>query len=98
MIKSFRHKGLKKFFETGSTVGIQAAHKNRLARQLHQLNAASCADDMNIAGWGLHSLQSKNPKKQDVEGHFAISVNGNWRLTFYFDHGDAVLVDYQDYH
>ncbi|MHA3052619.1 type II toxin-antitoxin system RelE/ParE family toxin [Acinetobacter sp. ANC 4640] len=98
MIKSFRHKGLKKFFETGSTAGIQPAHKSRLARQLHQLNAAFCPDDMNLPGWGLHPLQGKNPKKQDVEGHYSISVNGNWRLTFYFDNGDAILVDYQDYH
>ena len=98
MIKSFRHKGLKKFFETGSTVGIQPAHKRRLARQLHQLNVASRPEDMNLPGWRLHTLQGNNPKKQDVEGHYSVTVNGNWRLTFRFENGDAELLDYQDYH
>ncbi|HNL36817.1 MAG TPA: type II toxin-antitoxin system RelE/ParE family toxin [Agitococcus sp.] len=48
--------------------------------------------------WSLHKLSGKNPKGQSVEGHYAIKVNGNWRLTFYFEDEHAVLVDYQDYH
>lgn len=92
MIKSFLHKGLKAFFETGSKAGIQPHHAGRLGRQLARLEVAKGADDMNVPGWGLH------PLSHDLAGHYAITVNGNWRLTFMFEDGDAVLVDYQDYH
>jgi proteic killer suppression protein len=92
MIKSFRHKGLKLFFENGSKAGIQAAHATKLARQLVRLNVATCDSDMNLPGWGLHALQG------NLQNHWSISVNGNWRMTFTFDGADAVLVDYQDYH
>ena len=92
MIKSFKHKGIKLFFEKGSTAGIQAAHAPRLAAMLRRLHAAKNAKDMNLPGWGLHSL------KGDMKGHFSVWVSGNWRLTFRFDGVDAELVDYQDYH
>jgi len=92
MIKSFRHKGLRRFFETGSTSGIQAAHAGRLSRQLLALNAAQSSQDLNLPGWYLHAL------KGDLAGHWSIKVSGNWRLTFTFAGEDAVLVDYQDYH
>ncbi len=92
MIKSFRHKGIKKFFETGSKAGIQSAHAQRLSRQLKVLDRAQQPEDMNIPGWEMHSL------KGDLAGHYSVSVSGNWRLTFTFESGDAVLVDYQDYH
>lgn len=92
MIKSFRHKGLQAFFEHGSKAGIQAAHAPKLARQLARLNEATAPQDMNLPGWGLH------PLKGDLGGHFSVSVNGNWRMTFTFEGVHAVLVDYQDYH
>ncbi len=92
MIKSFRHKGLKLFFENGSKAGINAAHAAKLARQLSRLNAASSDSDMNLPGWGLHALQG------NLQNHWSVSVNGNWRMTFTFEGTDAVLVDYQDYH
>lgn len=92
MIKSFRHKGLKQFFEKGSTAGIQAAHAPRLAAMLHRLNVARRAADMNLPGWGLHQL------KGGLKGHWSVWVSGNWRLTFRFDGEDVELVDYQDYH
>ena len=76
MIKSFRHAGLQRFFETGSKAGIQPHHAPRLARQLARLNAASAPKDMDYPGWRLHSLST---------GHWSVWVNGNWRLTFYFD-------------
>lgn len=93
MIKTFRHKGLKAFFELGSLAGIQAAHAARLSRMLNRLNEASSAQDMNVPGWVLHPL-----KGQDLKGHYSVRVNGNWRMTFTFDGKDAELVDYQDYH
>jgi len=92
MIKDFAHKGLQKFFETGSKAGIQAAHADKLDLQLAALNAATQPEDMNAPGWRLHPLQGK------LKGHWAITVNGNWRVTFKFDGVDAVVVDYQDYH
>ena len=92
MIKSFRHKGLKLFFENGSKAGINPAHAAKLARQLSRLNVATGDSDMNLPGWGLHALQG------NLQNHWSISVNGNWRMTFTFEGTDAVLVDYQDYH
>ena len=92
MIKSFRHKGLKSFFETGSRAGIQPKHAARLSRQLSALDVATTAADMNLPGWRLHAL------KGDLAGHLSVWVSGNWRMTFTFDKGDAILIDYRDYH
>ena len=92
MIRSFRHKGVERFFRTGSKAGIQPAHAARLQDQLTVLNIASRAEQMDIPGWKLHSLRG------ELKGRWAVSVNGNWRLTFTFDGEDAILVDYQDYH
>jgi len=92
MLKTFRHKGLQAFFETGSKAGIQPRHAPRLGRQLTRLDLAKTAADMNVPGWRLHALAG------NLAGHFSVSVSGNWRLTFGFDGTDAVLVDYQDYH
>lgn len=92
MIRSFRHKGVRRFFQAGSKAGIQAAHAARLARQLSALNQATDPDDMNLPGWNLHPLRGR------LEGHWSVTVSGNWRLTFLFENGDAILVDYQDYH
>ena len=92
MIKSYRHKGLQAFFEHGSKAGIQASHAPRLARQLARLDQAAQPQRMNLPGWRLHSLQG------DLAGHWSVTVNGNWRMTFLFDGVDAILVDYQDYH
>lgn len=92
MIKTFRHKGVQEFFESGSKAGIQPAHAAKLARQLRQLNDARTASDMNMQGWKWHPLIG------DLSGHWSVWVNGNWRLTFAFEGEDAILVDYQDYH
>ena len=92
MIKTFRHKGIKSFYEEGSTAGIQAKHQKKLRLQLTTLDSARKPQDMKAPGWDLHPLQG------DLEGHWAVSVNGNWRLTFAFEGEDAILVDYQDYH
>ena len=92
MLKSFRHKGVKQFAETGSKAGIQPEHANRLRRILSALDAATCQANMNAPGYALH------PLKGDLEGHWAVRVSGNWRLTFAFEGEDAILVDYKDYH
>jgi len=92
VIKSFRHRGLKNFYETGSKAGIQPKHAIRLNLQLTVLELAQSPEQMNVAGWGWH------PLKGELEGLWAVRVNGNWRLTFGFEGEDAVLVDYLDYH
>ena len=92
MIKSFRHDGLKKFFLKGSKAGIRPEHAKGLTLQLTQLDAATGAADMNLPGWDWHPLGG------DLDGHWSLSVNGNWRLTFTFDGKDAILMGYQDYH
>lgn len=93
MIKTFLHKGLEVFFRTGSKAGIRPDHAAKLRLQLGALDRATQADDMAAPGWRLH------PLKGDLAGHLAVTVNGNWRLTFRFlSSGDVELVDYQDYH
>lgn len=92
MIQSFRHPGLRRFFETGSKAGIQPKHAKRLRLQLARLDAALVAADMDMPGWRFH------PLKGPLAEHFAVWVDGSWRLTFRFEGMDAFLVDYQDYH
>jgi toxin HigB-1 len=92
VIKSFRHKGVERFFRAGLKAGIQAKHADKLALQLFALDNAKRPQDMNAPGWRLHALHG------DLDGHWSIRVSGNWRLTFAFEGENAVLVDYQDYH
>jgi proteic killer suppression protein len=92
VIKSFRHKGVERFFLKGIKAGIQTAHAAKLGRQLQRLDVARRPQDMSVPGWKLH------PLKGDWKGHWAVWVSGNWRLTFRFEGEDAVLIDYRDYH
>ena len=92
MIQSFRHKGLRRFFESESLAGIQPAHAKRLRMQLTALDTSQTTKDMDIPGFRLHAL--KGPER----GRWSIAVNGNWRLTFEFRDGHAHIIDYEDYH
>ena len=92
MIKSFKHKGLEKFFYDGTTKGIQAKHSDKKADILDLLDAAQSTRDMNFPGSRLHLLE---PKQDQV---WAVKVSGNWRVTFRFEDGDAYDVNYVDYH
>jgi proteic killer suppression protein len=92
MIKSFRHKGLEKFYNTGSRAGIQPHHAKRLRMQLAALDTAGSIDDMDIPGFRLHPLKGSDKRR------WSIWVNGNWRITFEFVDGDAYILDYEDYH
>ncbi|MEZ9191314.1 type II toxin-antitoxin system RelE/ParE family toxin [Vibrio sp. 10N.286.52.F8] len=92
MIKTFKHKGLKKFFETGSKAGIQAKHEHKLRMQLAAIDTATIIDDVDLPGFKLH------PLKGDRDGIWSITVNGNWRITFEFIDGNAYILNYEDYH
>lgn len=92
MIKSFRHKGLRRLFETGSASGVRAAHVKRLRMQLAALDTAQTIEDMDISGFRLH------PLKGEMRGRWSITVSGNWRITFEFQDGNAYILDYEDYH
>ena len=92
MIKSFQHKGLRLFYETGSTRGIRADHGKRLARMLQFMDRAQVANDLDIPGWRLH------PLKGELDGYWSLGVSGNWRVIFRFIGSDIELVDYLDYH
>ena len=93
MIKTFRHKGLRAFFESGSMAAIQTAHAPKLAAMMRRLNETTHPQGMNLPGWRLRPL-----KGREFKGHYSVWVKGNWRMTFAFEGTDAVLVDYQDYH
>jgi toxin HigB-1 len=92
VIRSFKHKGLERFFSTGSKAGIQARHAERLRLILGRLNVSITPKDMNLPGLDLH------PLKGDRKGTWAVKVSGNWRITFTFVGKDAHAVDYEDYH
>ena len=92
VIKSFKHKGLKLFFEKGKTSGIQTKHAKKLRMQLAAIHTAQNIDDINLPGFSLHQL------KGERSNIWSISVNGNWRVTFEFTDGNAYILNYEDYH
>jgi proteic killer suppression protein len=92
MIRSFKHKGLAKFFNSGNTSGIQAVHASGLRLILGRLNASKNVKDMELPGLRLHELKGKRA------GVWSVTMSGNWRVTFRFIDGGAEVVDYEDYH
>ena len=92
MIKTFKHKGLKLFFQTGSLKGIKPGHKQKLRIRLAALDTATCIEDMDLPDFRLHIL------KGDKKGLWAIDVSKNWRVVFKFQDGNVYVVDYEDYH
>lgn len=92
MIKSWRHKGLKLFYDTGSKAKINANHADRLHDILQVLDFVTSPEQMALPGLKFHKLSG------ELKGFYAVSVSSNWRLTFAFDGPDAVLVGYQDHH
>ena len=92
MIKSFRHRGLEKYFLKGTKSGIQSKHEPRIRLILARLEASTSGKDMDLPGLKLHALTGKR------KGTWSVSVSGNWRITFKFEGFDAIVVDYEDYH
>ena len=92
MIKTFQHKGLKAYFETGTTKGIRVDHAKRLTLILSSLDVATVPGELNLPGFRLH------PLKGQLAGYWSMTVSGNWRVIFRFVGADVELVDYLDYH
>ena len=92
MITSFKHRGLRRFYESGTSRGIQAAQAARIRLILGRLDASVNPQDMNLPGLHLHELSGKR------KGTWSVRVSGNWRITFRFDGPDACDVDLEDYH
>ena len=92
MIASFRHRGLKGLYDGRTVRRVAPAHVERLRDILAALDLSRGPEGMNLPGFRLH--EPKGPMK----GHWAVAVSGNWRVTFRFEDGAAVDVDYVDYH
>ena len=92
MIKSFKHKGLRKYFETSDVSGILPTHRKKIRMRLVALDTASVIEDIDLPGFRLHSL------KGCKLGLWAIDVSKNWRITFEFREGDCYIINYEDYH
>lgn len=92
MIKSFKHKSLKRLFENGDRRGVPTHLAEKLARRLDALENAGDVSDLILPGFNLHELKGNH------KGTWSITVTGNWRITFAFDSGDASDIDFEDYH
>ena len=92
MIRSFRHRGLRRFYERGDPTRLNPDHVPRLRAILTLLDAATTPDDVNFPGAGFHPLRG------DLRRFYAVRVSGNWRVIFRFEDGDVFDVDYLDYH
>jgi proteic killer suppression protein len=92
MIRSIRHKGLKRLYEDDDPRGVMRAHTEKLRDILARLDAAATAADMDLPGFRLH------PLKGELKGFWAVTVRANWRVIFRMAEGDALDLDYVDYH
>lgn len=92
MIRTFKHPGVKRYFETGKAKGIPADMTKRIQARLNVLNRAGELRDLNLPGLGFHSL------KGDRKGEYALTVTANYRLTFRFENNDVLDLNLEDYH
>ncbi|WP_419854031.1 type II toxin-antitoxin system RelE/ParE family toxin [Candidatus Poriferisodalis sp.] len=92
MIRSFRHRGLRALYTGRQPKGVNPEHTRKLTRILGVLDHSTQPRDMDLPGFRLHALSG------DLKGHYAVSVSGDWRVTFRFEDGHAADVNYVDYH
>lgn len=92
VIRTFRHRGLKRLYALGNPGGVRADQVRRVRDVLAHLDSASEPSDLDLPGYRLH------PLKGDLKGYWSVTISGNWRITFRFLDGDAVDVDLTDYH
>lgn len=92
MIRSFRHRGLKRLYDQGDARRLRAEQRARIADVLAHLDQARVPGDLDLPGYRLHPLRG------DLRGTWSVTISGNWRITFRFEDGDAFEVDLVDYH
>jgi proteic killer suppression protein len=92
MIRSFRHKGLKRLYEDDDPSGVISEHAEKIRDILVRLDAAGTVLDMDLPGFRLHRL------KGELKGFWAVTVRANWRMIFRFSDGEALDINYVDYH
>ena len=92
MIKSFRHRGLKALYDGTTTRRVSSEHVEKLRDILGALDQSRGPGGMDLPGYDCHVLRGK------MKGHYAVSVSGNWRVTFRFEDGSPVDVNCLDYH
>ena len=92
MVRSIRHKGLKRLYEDDDPRGVNGQHVEKLRDILARLDAASAITDMELPGFRLHALKGNH------RGFWAVTVRANWRVIFRLEDGDVTDVDYVDYH
>jgi proteic killer suppression protein len=92
VIGSFRHKGLREYWERNSMAGVDPNMAARIRRRLVALNGATKPDDMNLPGFNFHSLRG------DRAGLYSVHVNGPWCIVFGWQDGNAIDVDFENYH
>lgn len=90
MIRTFRSKPLRAYFETGKAGGLSVQNVARMGRMLRALDDASRPEHLNLPGYHFHALHG--------ERRWSIRITGNWRITFAWDGADAIEVDLEDYH
>lgn len=92
MIKSFKHRGLKRFFSDGNPQRLPRDMLERISLIPARLNTAKTIEAMDIHSYNLHEL------KGNRKGTWSVTVRANWRITFQFENGDAIDVNFEDYH
>jgi proteic killer suppression protein len=92
MIRTFRHKGLKAFYEGRRSAKVDRSHVAKLARVLSALDEETGPHEMDLPGFRLHPLKGRS------KGYFSVWISGNWRVIFRFEGVDVLDVDYVDYH
>ena len=92
MIRSIRHRELRRLYEDNDPRGVMVEHAEKLRDILARLDAAGAVTDMDLPGFRLHPLRG------NLRGYWAVTVRANWRVIFRFADGEASEVDYVDYH
>jgi toxin HigB-1 len=92
VIRSFKHRGLKRLYEEDDHRGLSPAQVDKIKRILARLDEAANVQNMALPGYELHRLKGK------LKNFWAVSVSGNWRIVFRFEKGHAYDVDLVDYH
>ncbi|PYV19704.1 MAG: peptidase [Acidobacteria bacterium] len=92
MIRSFKHRGLKRLYERGDRSGIRPDLLETVEEILARLDEADAPQALNLPGYRLH------PLKGDLKGFWSVTVRANWRIIFRFQGADSFDVELMDYH